>query len=117
LIAHGIHHLEHVDQIIVIKDGGITENGHCDSLMDTKGAFRQLIDKYSVNARKEKKKSAEASSSLTKDRAMSEVENGEVESLDTVDGSGKESGEENGKKIDRLVQDEKMKSGSVALNV
>ncbi|KAF8995149.1 hypothetical protein BGZ52_011878, partial [Haplosporangium bisporale] len=63
------------------------------------------------------KKSAKASSSLTKDRAVSKLEEGEVESLDTVDGSGKVSGEENGKKIDRLVQDEKMKSGSVAWNV
>ncbi|KAF9146110.1 hypothetical protein BG015_011694 [Linnemannia schmuckeri] len=55
LVTHGIHHLEHVDQIVVIKDGQITENGHYDDLMDTKGAFYQLIDEYSINARKNRK--------------------------------------------------------------
>lgn len=116
LVTHGIHHLEHVDQIIVVKDGRITENGHYNDLMDAKGAFRQLIDEYSVNARKEKKMAAESSSSSTKD-AVSKVEEGEVESLDTLDGSSKESGDENGRKEDKLVQDEKMESGSVAWNV
>ncbi|KAF9541402.1 Multidrug resistance-associated protein 1 [Mortierella hygrophila] len=55
LVTHGIHHLEHVDQIVVIKDGQITENGHYDDLMDSKSAFYQLIDEYSINARKDRK--------------------------------------------------------------
>ncbi|KAG0212130.1 Multidrug resistance-associated protein 1, partial [Mortierella sp. NVP41] len=56
LVTHGIHHLEHVDQIVVVKDGQITEDGHYDDLMDSKGAFYQLIDEYSINARKDRKK-------------------------------------------------------------
>ncbi|KAF9933078.1 Multidrug resistance-associated protein 1 [Linnemannia zychae] len=60
LVTHGIHHLEHVDQIVVIKDGQITENGHYDDLMDAKGAFYQLIDEYSVNSRKNGKKNKSA---------------------------------------------------------
>ncbi|KAG0092465.1 Multidrug resistance-associated protein 1 [Podila epicladia] len=56
LVTHGIHHLEHVDQIVVVKDGEITENGHYDTLMDAKGAFYQLIDEYSVNSRNSKSK-------------------------------------------------------------
>ncbi|KAF9935190.1 Multidrug resistance-associated protein 1 [Linnemannia zychae] len=30
LVTHGIHHLEHIDQIVVVKDGQITEGGHYD---------------------------------------------------------------------------------------
>ena len=56
LVTHGIHHLEHVDKIVVIKDGQITEDGHYDNLMDSKGAFYQLIDEYSINARKDRNK-------------------------------------------------------------
>lgn len=116
LVTHGIHHLEHYDQIIVVKDGKITENGHYDDLMDAKGAFRQLIDEYSVNARNEKKKSTESSSSLTKDNAVGKAKESVIEPLDTQDGSGK-AAEEGVKKEDKLVQDEKMESGSVAWNV
>lgn len=56
LVTHGIHHLERVDKIVVIKDGQITEDGHYDDLMDSKGAFYQLIDEYSINSRKDRKK-------------------------------------------------------------
>ncbi|KAF9898957.1 Multidrug resistance-associated protein 1, partial [Linnemannia zychae] len=56
LVTHEIHHLEHVDQIVVVKDGQITEDGHYSDLMDSKGAFYELIDEYSINARKDRKK-------------------------------------------------------------
>ncbi|KAG0282294.1 Multidrug resistance-associated protein 1, partial [Linnemannia gamsii] len=39
-----------------IKDGQITENGHYDDLMGSKAAFFQLIDEYSINSRKDRKK-------------------------------------------------------------
>ncbi|KAG0322889.1 hypothetical protein BG000_002779, partial [Podila horticola] len=117
LVTHGIHHLEHVDQIVVVKDGRITENGHYDDLMDAKGAFHQLIDEYSVNAHKEKKKPIESPPSSSKDSAMSETKEGEVELLDIHAGTEKENVEEDGEKDDKLVQDEKMESGSVAWNV
>lgn len=117
LVTHGIHHLEHVDQIVVVKDGRITENGHYDDLMDAKGAFRQLIDEYSVNAHKEKKKPIESPPSSSKDSATSETKEGEVELLDIHAGTEKENVEEDGEKDDKLVQDEKMESGSVAWNV
>ncbi|KAG0026932.1 hypothetical protein BGZ82_009216, partial [Podila clonocystis] len=117
LVTHGIHHLEHVDHIVVVKDGRITENGHYDDLMDAKGGFRQLIDEYSVNARKYKKKMAESSTSLSKDSATSDTKGGEIESLDTQDDSEEEEAQVDGKKDDKLVQNEKMESGSVAWNV
>ncbi|GJJ74849.1 ATP-binding cassette, subfamily C (CFTR/MRP), member 1 [Entomortierella parvispora] len=58
LVTHGIHHLEHVSQIVVVKDGKISENGHYDELMEAQGAFYQLIDEYSINSRKNQKKKA-----------------------------------------------------------
>ncbi|KAF9292451.1 hypothetical protein BGZ68_005134 [Mortierella alpina] len=54
LVTHGVHHLEYVDHIVVIKDGRITEAGSYDVLMKAKKAFYQLIKDYSV-ARKSKK--------------------------------------------------------------
>lgn len=49
LVTHGVHHLEHVDQIVVFKDGTISETGHYQELMEANGSFYQLIKEYSVN--------------------------------------------------------------------
>ncbi|KAF9182748.1 hypothetical protein BGZ51_004462 [Haplosporangium sp. Z 767] len=53
LVTHGIHHLEHVDQIVVLKGGMISETGEYHHLMKARGAFYQLIKDFSV-ARKKK---------------------------------------------------------------
>ncbi|KAF9112682.1 hypothetical protein BGX27_002943 [Mortierella sp. AM989] len=47
LVTHGIHHLEHVDQIVVVKGGEITEIGHYEDLMEANQSFYQLIKEYS----------------------------------------------------------------------
>ncbi|KAF9361927.1 Canalicular multispecific organic anion transporter 2, partial [Mortierella sp. AD094] len=52
LVTHGIHHLEHVDQIVVLKDGSISEEGGYNKLMKAHGAFYHLIKEYSVGQRK-----------------------------------------------------------------
>lgn len=49
LITHGIHHLNDVDRIVVMKDGGISEIGCYQELVDAKLAFYQLIQDYSNN--------------------------------------------------------------------
>ncbi|KAF9357739.1 Canalicular multispecific organic anion transporter 2 [Mortierella sp. NVP85] len=49
LITHGIHHLSEVDQIVVMKDGRISEIGRYQDLVDAKRAFYQLIQDYSNN--------------------------------------------------------------------
>ncbi|KAF9576680.1 hypothetical protein EC968_005453 [Mortierella alpina] len=59
LVTHGVHHLEYVDHIVVIKDGRITEAGPYDVLMKAKQAFYQLIKDYSV-AHKSKKSTPKA---------------------------------------------------------
>ncbi|KAF9430037.1 hypothetical protein BGZ94_008563 [Podila epigama] len=48
LVTHGIHHLAHVDQIVVIKSGEITEVGQYQELLDARGAFYKLIEEYSA---------------------------------------------------------------------
>ena len=61
LVTHGIHHLEHVDQIVVLKDGTINEVGEYQQLMDIRGAFYQLIKDFSVGKKKSKKHSSSPS--------------------------------------------------------
>ncbi|KAF9434999.1 hypothetical protein BGZ76_007050 [Entomortierella beljakovae] len=55
LVTHGIHHLNEVDKIVVIKDGMVSETGKYNELMGAKKAFHQFISEYSVQ---EKKKGA-----------------------------------------------------------
>ncbi|KAG0315006.1 Multidrug resistance-associated protein 1 [Dissophora globulifera] len=52
LITHGIHHLEEVDQIVVVKDGMISETGEYRELMRAKDAFYQLISEFSAQEKK-----------------------------------------------------------------
>ncbi|KAG0339318.1 hypothetical protein BG004_006873 [Podila humilis] len=47
LVTHGIHHLDEVDQIVVLKGGQLAEVGKYEELMVAKRAFYQLIYDYS----------------------------------------------------------------------
>ncbi|KAF9576687.1 hypothetical protein EC968_005460 [Mortierella alpina] len=55
LVTHGIEHLESVDQIVVIKDGVILEQGGYQELLQARSAFSQLILEYSVREKMKKK--------------------------------------------------------------
>ncbi|KAI8599972.1 hypothetical protein EDD21DRAFT_378402 [Dissophora ornata] len=66
LVTHGIHHLENVDQIVVVKDGVISETGEYRELMAAKDAFYQLITEYSVQ---EKRRQQEQESAAVDDTA------------------------------------------------
>ncbi|KAF9109330.1 hypothetical protein BGX27_007736 [Mortierella sp. AM989] len=48
LVTHGINRLEQVDNILVIKDGKITESGHFSRLMAAKETFSRLISEFSL---------------------------------------------------------------------
>ncbi|KAF9906098.1 hypothetical protein EC991_000965 [Linnemannia zychae] len=48
LVTHGIHHLQEVDQILLLKDGRIVETGHFEDLMAAGQTFCQLINEYAV---------------------------------------------------------------------
>ncbi|KAG0284459.1 Canalicular multispecific organic anion transporter 1, partial [Dissophora globulifera] len=56
LVTHGIHHLEHVDQIVVLKDGSISEVGDYQHLMDSRGAFHQLLKDFSTTHKRKNNK-------------------------------------------------------------
>ncbi|KAG0197026.1 hypothetical protein BGX28_009470, partial [Mortierella sp. GBA30] len=48
LVIHGVHHLQEVDSIVLLKDGHIVETGTYEELMQAKKTFHQLIIEYSV---------------------------------------------------------------------
>ncbi|KAF9171232.1 hypothetical protein BGX21_008399 [Mortierella sp. AD011] len=54
IVTHGIHHLEEVDHILMIKAGHIEESGNYSALMKAKKAFYQLIREFSVTYRAKK---------------------------------------------------------------
>lgn len=126
LVTHGIHHLEHVDQIVVVKDGEITENGHYDVLMDAKGAFCQLIDEYSVNSRKNRgKKNASEGSADTLEDDEEHGSGSEEDKSETDTQKGDEKEKESKEKAPvakkdskaELVAAEKMEKGRVSWKV
>ncbi|KAF9184642.1 Multidrug resistance-associated protein 1 [Haplosporangium sp. Z 11] len=48
LVTHGIHHLQDMDQILLLRDGQVVESGHYEELMKSGQTFYQLIQEYSV---------------------------------------------------------------------
>ncbi|KAF9361016.1 Multidrug resistance-associated protein 1 [Mortierella sp. AD094] len=66
LVTHGIHHLDSVDQIVVIKDGMVSETGGYHELMNAKDAFYQLISEYSVQEKRKQSKVTEGDNVATK---------------------------------------------------
>ncbi|KAG0353636.1 hypothetical protein BGZ54_002156, partial [Gamsiella multidivaricata] len=111
LVTHAIHHLEQADQIVLLKDGEISEVGQYDTLMQAKGAFSQLITEYSVNeGRKRKEKKATGEDGEQDDDATeASTENGDDKDTQTVAVKKDNKAE--------LIAEEKMVHGSVAWGV
>ncbi|KAG0339639.1 hypothetical protein BG004_006726 [Podila humilis] len=125
LVTHGIHHLEHVDQILVFKDGSVSESGDYENLMSAHGAFYQLIKEYSVG-QKNKKKAINTTTTTTHKAIVGEENDSDNDSArNTIvacedrpekknDGDGDEANDDaNGE----LVADEHMVSGKVGWKV
>ncbi|KAK3834478.1 MAG: multidrug resistance-associated protein 3 [Linnemannia gamsii] len=110
LVTHAIHHLEQADQIVVIRDGEISETGKYDALMDAHKAFYQLIKDYSVNEGKKRKEKV-ADGEITDDESDASTQAG-------IDNETKEEVAVV-KKDDKagLVAEEKMVHGSVSWSV
>ena len=53
LVTHGVTHLPKADQIIVIKDGRISEIGTYSDLLNHQGAFAELMATYLSNNQNE----------------------------------------------------------------
>ncbi|KAF8949213.1 hypothetical protein BGZ47_008992 [Haplosporangium gracile] len=133
LVTHGIHHLEHVDQIVVVKDKRISENGRYEELMETKGAFFQLISEYSINSRREKKNHKTTKVDSSDAISVAEKKDGDDKCVDgesttTRDGQEEDEKEKEDEKDiiakaivtkaeEKLVAKEKMMEGNVSWNV
>jgi ABC-type multidrug transport system ATPase subunit len=90
LVTHGIHHLENVDQIVVLKDGIISETGEYQHLMNARGAFYQLIKDFSVT----KKKKKHCKKALTRQEQLVEDNGGESTANASASSSIRKSGSE-----------------------
>lgn len=84
LVTHGIHHLQEVDKVVVLKDGKVVEQGHYEELMGARLAFYQLICEYSVQH-----KSSSSASSIAAE-SNSDGSGAEDETISCHEGSGSE---------------------------
>ncbi|CAO3565923.1 unnamed protein product [Mortierella alpina] len=139
LVTHGIHHLDQVDQILVMRGGEIVETGHYEELMAAQQSFHELIKEYSAkHSRKRRNSHAVAGTSPSSSLADPTV--GDF-SLEDADGSGAESDnatiEESGvsellakkqlttavgddcaeEEEDELIAEEAMKKGGIEWNL
>ncbi|KAG0250264.1 Canalicular multispecific organic anion transporter 2 [Mortierella polycephala] len=48
LVTHGTHHLQDMDQILLLRNGQVAESGHYEELIKAGQTFYQLIQEYSV---------------------------------------------------------------------
>ncbi|KAG0203496.1 hypothetical protein BGX28_004249 [Mortierella sp. GBA30] len=107
LVTHAIHHLEEADQIVVIRDGRVSETGQYNDLMANKGSFYQLITDYSVNQGQ-----THDGTNVSKDEDSEEED-------DVTQGDGEKESNTVVKMNDKaeLIADEKMVIGSVSWKV
>ncbi|KAF9582973.1 hypothetical protein BGW38_010496 [Lunasporangiospora selenospora] len=106
LVTHGIHHLENVDQVVVLKDGMISETGSYKELINAGGAFRQLIRDFSVGKKKVLRRNSSKNSV-----PATESDNGEDSDRNTIvdeEAGAKDDDDENGE----LISEEKMEIGN-----
>ncbi|KAG0330230.1 hypothetical protein BGZ99_007091 [Dissophora globulifera] len=64
LVTHGVHHLEHVDQIVVMNDGEVSEVGRYEDLVAAKRSFYYLIKDYASKHVRRRKNSLAVDAAL-----------------------------------------------------
>ncbi|KAF9090938.1 hypothetical protein BGX29_011220, partial [Mortierella sp. GBA35] len=85
LVTHGLHQLSEADQVMVMKDGAISEKGHFEELLAAKKGFYHLNLDFSATANnKQGRKSAKKAASATALDTLSETGS---EGADDADGS------------------------------
>ncbi|KAK3844456.1 MAG: hypothetical protein J3R72DRAFT_473118 [Linnemannia gamsii] len=132
LVTHGIHHLDHVDQIVVIKDGEIAELGRYEDLVAAKKSFYQLMKEYSAKHSRKRRGShapvdgiasesaATIAAATTSDSASGTDLDSDIETVEDgeVDGTtAKADAEEFDEEEDRLIAEEIMKKGGVEMRL
>ncbi|KAI7821028.1 hypothetical protein BC939DRAFT_456317 [Gamsiella multidivaricata] len=102
LVTHGIHHLRHVDQIVVLKDGAIEEKGGYRELMASKQAFYRLIKEYSILERRRSHEVERRGSNDIKNNSVIASASSECEERPDIIGESGESGleEDTGEEIE-----------------
>ncbi|KAF9210521.1 Canalicular multispecific organic anion transporter 2 [Podila verticillata] len=101
LVTHAIHHLEQADQVVLIKEGQISETGKYDELMEAQNGFYQLIKDYSVNeGKKRKEKDDEKDIKVNNNEKSKEAESDDEATQDGDD-------EKDAKTVAVLKKDEK----------
>ncbi|KAF9542259.1 hypothetical protein EC957_002211 [Mortierella hygrophila] len=83
LVTHGLQHLSEVDQVLVMKDGTISEKGHFDELLAAERGFYQLNLEFSVSTNKQRKKAANKAATSSAD-TMSETGSETAEDIDAT---------------------------------
>ncbi|GJJ72924.1 ATP-binding cassette, subfamily C (CFTR/MRP), member 1 [Entomortierella parvispora] len=114
LVTHGIHHLHEADQIVVIKDGVITETGQYQELMDAKNAFYQLIEDYSV---KQRQRDTDSESMNDAETVKEMDETTEIAHAHALHDKAMETQVEKQDENAELVEEEEMKVGSIHWHV
>ncbi|KAG0062704.1 hypothetical protein BGZ89_010458 [Linnemannia elongata] len=121
LVTHGIHHLEEVDQIVVLKEGMISEMGDYQHLNQARGAFYQLMKEYSV-AHKSSFSSSKKHHSKDATAVEADVDSerntivGDDSRLDDGDTDDKKKGDDD-EKDGELIAEETMVDGKVSWKV
>ncbi|KAF9165614.1 hypothetical protein DFQ26_009690 [Actinomortierella ambigua] len=117
LVTHGIHHLEQVDNIVVLKEGEVSEIGKYSELLSHRKAFYQLITEYSAKHKhkdKHRKPNANATSASPKDDQRS-ISDGSSDGSSVSEGTVGEP--ENKKKDGELVEEEEVEDHIVGWDV
>lgn len=57
LVTHGLTYLKHCDQVIVVKDGTISEMGTYKELMNNNGAFSEFLEEFLLEESKHRGRS------------------------------------------------------------
>uniref|UniRef100_A0A8R1DMH1 ABC-type glutathione-S-conjugate transporter n=1 Tax=Caenorhabditis japonica TaxID=281687 RepID=A0A8R1DMH1_CAEJA len=57
LVTHGLTYLKHCDQVIVVKDGTISEMGTYQELMNSNGAFSEFLEEFLLEESKHRGRS------------------------------------------------------------
>ncbi|KAG0199404.1 Multidrug resistance-associated protein 1 [Mortierella sp. GBA30] len=77
LVTHGIHHLRDVDQIMVLRDGLVVEQGPYSELMAAKKAFFRLIKEYTMLERRKSHSTPYTERGLDEGNVVSEASTNE----------------------------------------
>ncbi|KAF9900251.1 Canalicular multispecific organic anion transporter 2 [Linnemannia zychae] len=122
LVTHGIHHLEEVDQIVVLKDGMVSELGDYRHLTQARGAFYQLMKEYSVARQRAPMTRKHSKDATVVEAAEIDSERNTIVGEDFEQDDAKKSGEGEGgegedDKAGELIAEETMVDGKVSWKV